>query len=86
MDEFCWNGCIAFYIENYLVLSCIGWLGLYDIRFLKENTASENFSSVLALILSAFSVGYPIFIAIFYFKNFKPILRNFRLRSGKTAE
>ena len=86
MNKFCWNGCIAFYLENFLVLSCIGWLGLNDIRFGKEYTASENFSSVLAILLTTFSIGYPLFIAIFYFINLKPLLKPLKLTLGQISE
>ena len=85
MKKLCWNGFIAFYKENYIVLSCIGWIGLYDLRFGKKYSASQNFSSVLAILLTTFSVGYPLIVGLFYFINFKPIIRSFELAPGQTV-
>jgi hypothetical protein len=79
LRDFCWNDCLAFYTENYLVLSCVGWLGMFELRFGKNYQDSENFSSVLAIFLTVFSVTYPLFIAIFYLKNYKPLLRTIKI-------
>jgi hypothetical protein len=83
---FCWNGCLAFYQENYLVLSCIGWIGMYDLRFGKVYSATENFSSLLSIILLSFSIAFPLFIACFNLINFKPLLKPIQLEPGVTIE
>jgi hypothetical protein len=57
----------------------VGWLGIFELRFGKNYQGPENFSSVLAILFTVFSVTYPLFIAIFYLRNYKPLLRTIKI-------
>jgi len=45
---------LAFISIHSLVLSMIGWISIYDLRFGRDYTDSENFSSILSLALANF--------------------------------
>lgn len=72
LESLIWNGYITFYFSAYLVLSMIGWISINDLRFGSDFTPTENFSSILGVILAAFSILYPILIAVIYKRGFKP--------------
>ena len=71
LDDLKWNGIITFYFNVYLVLSMIGWISIYDLRFGSNFTGSENFSSILGIILVGFSILFPILIVMILKKEFK---------------
>ena len=78
LDDLKWNGIITFYFSAYLVLSMIGWISIYDLRFGSNFTATENFSSILGIILVAFSIFFPILILIILKRGYK-MFRTFNL-------
>ena len=72
LDDLMWNGCISFYFSAYLVLSMIGWISINDLRFGTNFTATENFSSLLGIMLVSFSIVFPILIFVIYKRGYKP--------------
>ena len=54
----------------------IGWIYIYDIRFGYQFTATENFSTLLGIILGIFSVVFPVLLAVIYKKGYKPLRNN----------
>jgi hypothetical protein len=85
-SEFICNGCMNFYSTNYFVLTTIGWISVLNLRFGGEYTDSENFSSLLTVILCFYSVVYPVFIVIFYIKTDKPIMPPIELEEVEIFE
>ncbi len=75
-----------FYSTNYFVLTTIGWISVLNLRFGGEYTDSENFSSLLTVILCFYSVVYPVFIVIFYIKTDKPIMPPIELEEVEIFE
>jgi hypothetical protein len=77
---------MKFYSQNYLVLTAVGWINVLNLRFGPDYTDSENYSSLLAVLLSLFSIAYPVFIVIFYLQSYKPLLPPFIIEEGKNIE
>ena len=78
LDDLKWNGIIKFYFRTYLVLSMIGWISIYDLRFGNNFSLTENFSSVLGILLVAFSILFPILIGVIFKRGYK-MFRTFDL-------
>ena len=78
LDDLKWNGIIKFYFSAYLVLSMIGWISINDLRFGSNFTATENFSSILGIILAIFSILFPILLLIIFKRGYK-MFRTFDL-------
>ena len=49
----------------------IGWISIYDLRFGSSFTATENFSSILGVTLTAFSILFPISIVVILKRGYK---------------
>lgn len=73
-----WNGIITFYYSIYLVLSMIGWISINDLRFGSNFTVTENFSSILGIILVVFSILFPILIVVILKRGYK-MFRTFNI-------
>ena len=67
-----WNGILAFYYQNYMVLSMFGWISMKDLRFGSGYSAAEKFSSIFGVILLIFSFVFPIILSIVILRNYKP--------------
>ena len=88
-SELLWNGLISFYYENYLFLSLLGWTSLWDLRFGLIYSATENFSSILGILLFVFSITFPILVAVTQLRHIKRLKEGFKpgaLHSQKTEE
>ncbi len=68
IDGFLYNGLIAFYLKNYLVLSVIGNITRKE---LGSNT-SLNINSVISIILMAYSLLVPFMMTYLLARNYVP--------------
>ena len=68
IDGFLYNGLIAFYLKNYLVLSVIGNITRKE---LGSNT-SLNINSVISIILTAYSLLFPFMMTFLLARNYVP--------------
>ena len=68
IDGFLSNGLVAFYLNNYLVLSVIGNIAKKEFGL---NT-SFNFSSLLSVLLAAYSLSFPLLMTFLLGKKFVP--------------
>lgn len=64
---------LGFYYCNYIVLSCIGWISIADLRFDNEYTKTEQFSSLIGIGLCVFSITYPLAYFIIIHNKIKPM-------------
>lgn len=73
LNDLMWNGCIQFFFSCYLILTMIGWISTYDLRFGSSFTATENFSSIFGIVLVIFSIIFPVLLVILFKNGYKPI-------------
>ncbi len=85
-DKFLTNGLIQFFNSTYLITCMSFFLSISYTKFdTTVNVVNALFSIVLALVI----ISFPIFVGVFYTKNFKKIIRedpNFKSRWGSLIE
>ena len=56
----------------------MGSISISDLRFGNNYTDSENFSSILGVLLYSLLWLYPLFLIFFYLKTFKPLRQSIK--------
>ena len=62
-----WNGQIGFWRQAYMIFSVSGFISVQKLEF--HATDTEWFGSLLAIVLTAFSVLFPLVMSIIYCKK-----------------
>lgn len=72
-----------------MFLSLLGWTSLWDLRFGLVYSATENFSSILGILLFVFSITFPILVAVAQLRHIKKLNKEFKpgaLHAQQTEE
>ena len=65
LNNYTWNGQIAFCAQNYLFFCVTGWITIQNLRF-EGYTFVEQLSSAISIVLVTFSAMFPFVIWAIY--------------------